>query len=77
MFIGNVELKNNVFLAPMVGVTDKPYRTICINMGCGLTYSEMVSAKGLFTTVLIQKSLWNVTKTAGHMQYSFLAQSRK
>ena len=48
MFIGNVELKNNVFLAPMAGVTDKPYRTICINMGCGLTYSEMVSAKGLF-----------------------------
>ena len=48
MFIGNVELKNNVFMAPMAGVTDKPYRTICMEMGCGLVYSEMVSAKGLF-----------------------------
>lgn len=48
MFIGNVELKNNVFMAPMAGVTDKPYRTMCMEMGCGLVYSEMVSAKGLF-----------------------------
>jgi nifR3 family TIM-barrel protein len=48
MYIGNVELKNNVFLAPMAGITDKPYRLICMEMGCGLAYSEMVSAKGLF-----------------------------
>ncbi|MCJ7857095.1 tRNA dihydrouridine synthase DusB [Lachnospiraceae bacterium NSJ-143] len=48
MYIGNVEIKNNVFMAPMAGVTDKPYRTICMEMGCGLVYSEMVSAKGLF-----------------------------
>ena len=48
MKIGNVEIENNVFLAPMAGVTDKPFRIICKEMGCGLVYSEMVSAKGMF-----------------------------
>ena len=45
MKIGSLELKNNVFLAPMAGVTDMPFRVICSEMGCGLVYSEMVSAK--------------------------------
>ncbi|MDN5316705.1 MAG: tRNA-dihydrouridine synthase [Thermoanaerobacterium sp.] len=48
LYIGDVEIKNNVFLAPMAGVTDKPYRRICGEMGCGFTYTEMVSAKGLY-----------------------------
>jgi len=48
MKIGNIELKNNVFLAPMAGVTDIAYRGLCKEMGCGLVYTEMVSAKGLF-----------------------------
>ncbi|WP_105616737.1 tRNA dihydrouridine synthase DusB [Vallitalea okinawensis] len=48
MKIGNVNLDNNVFLAPMAGVTDLPYRVICKEMGCGLVYSEMVSAKALY-----------------------------
>ncbi|MBR1444056.1 MAG: tRNA dihydrouridine synthase DusB [Firmicutes bacterium] len=47
MKIGNVELENNVFLAPMAGVTDQPFRILCREMGCGLVYSEMVSAKGM------------------------------
>ncbi|MDD3394384.1 MAG: tRNA dihydrouridine synthase DusB [Anaerotignum sp.] len=47
MQIGNVELENNVFLAPMAGVTDLPFRLLCKEMGCGLVYSEMVSAKGI------------------------------
>ena len=47
MKIGNVDIKTNVFLAPMAGVTDKPFRLICKEMGCGLVYSEMVSAKGI------------------------------
>lgn len=47
MKIGNVELENNVFLAPMAGVTDLPFRLLCKEMGCGLAYSEMVSAKGI------------------------------
>jgi len=48
MKIGNVEIENNVFLAPMAGITDKPFRILCKEMGCGLVYSEMVSAKGMF-----------------------------
>lgn len=47
MKIGNVKLENNVFLAPMAGVTDLPFRILCKEMGCGLVYSEMVSAKGI------------------------------
>lgn len=47
MRIGNVELENSVFLAPMAGVTDLPFRLLCKEMGCGLVYSEMVSAKGI------------------------------
>ena len=47
MKIGTLELENNVFLAPMAGVTDLPFRILCKEMGCGLVYSEMVSAKGI------------------------------
>lgn len=47
MQIGNLKLENNVFLAPMAGVTDLPYRVLCKEMGAGLVYSEMVSAKGI------------------------------
>lgn len=48
MNIGKVKTDNNVFLAPMAGVTDTVFRLICKNFGCGLIYTEMVSAKGLF-----------------------------
>lgn len=46
--IGNIQLNTNVLLAPMAGVTDITYRTICKEMGAGLVYTEMVSAKGLY-----------------------------
>jgi len=45
--IGNVEIENRVFLAPMAGVTDLPFRVLCKEQGCGLVYTEMVSAKGM------------------------------
>ena len=48
MKIGNIELKNNVFLAPMAGVTDLPFRILCKEMGAGLVVSEMVSSKGMY-----------------------------
>lgn len=48
MKIGNFETENNVFLAPMAGVTDLPFRKICRRYGAGLVYSEMISAKGLY-----------------------------
>lgn len=47
MKIGNIELKSNVLLAPMAGITDKTYRTICKKYGAGLVCTEMISAKGL------------------------------
>lgn len=48
MEIGNITLDNSVFLAPMAGVTDLSFRLICREMGSGMVYTEMVSAKGLY-----------------------------
>lgn len=48
MKIGNVSLEKNVFLAPMAGVTDRAFRQICREYGCGLVYTEMISSKGLY-----------------------------
>ena len=48
MKIGSVTLENNIILAPMAGVTDLPFRLLCKEQGCGLVYSEMVSAKAVF-----------------------------
>ncbi len=45
--IGNVEIKNNVCLAPMAGVCNSAFRRIVKEMGCGLLYAEMVSDKAL------------------------------
>lgn len=45
--IGNVELENNVVLAPMAGVTDLPFRLLCKEKGVGLLCMEMVSAKAI------------------------------
>ena len=39
--IGNVELENNVILAPMAGVTDMPYRILCREQGAGLVCMEI------------------------------------
>ena len=46
--IGDLNIPNNVFLAPMAGVTDMPFRLLCREQGCGMAYTEMVSAKGLY-----------------------------
>ena len=46
--VGNVELENNIFLAPMAGITDKAFRKVCKMYGAGLVCTEMVSSKGLF-----------------------------
>lgn len=48
MKISNISLENNVFLAPMAGVTDISFRGLCKEMGCGLVCTEMVSAKALY-----------------------------
>ena len=45
--IGDFETENNVFFAPLAGFSDFAMREICKEYGAGLTFTEMVSAKGL------------------------------
>ena len=47
LIIGNVELENNILLAPMAGITDHAFRIICKEYGAGVVYTEMVSSKAL------------------------------
>ena len=54
MRIGFHKLKNNLFLAPMAGVTDRPFRQLCKRLGAGMAASEMVSSNSL---------LWGSDKT--------------
>ncbi len=46
-YIGNVKLDGKLFLGPMAGVTDLPFRLLCKEKGADLVYTEMVSAKGV------------------------------
>ena len=46
--IGNVELENNILLAPMAGITDLPFRILCKENGAGLACAEMVSGKAIY-----------------------------
>lgn len=48
MKIGDLKLDNNIFMAPMAGITDLPFRLICKSFGAGLVFTEMISAKGLY-----------------------------
>ena len=55
MHIGPIALPNNLFVAPMAGVTDRPFRVLCRRLGAGYAVSEMVTS---------QRSLWNSLKTS-------------
>lgn len=55
------EYKGKLLLAPMAGVTDKAFRTICLRHGAALTYTEMVSAKGLEYD---NKNTWDLLEPA-------------
>lgn len=48
MKIGNIELKSDLFLGPMAGFSDYPFRILAKEYGAALTYTEMVSAKALY-----------------------------
>jgi tRNA-dihydrouridine synthase B len=52
--IGSVQLRNNLVVAPMAGVTDRPFRSLCKRMGAGMAVSEMVASNSL---------LWGSEKT--------------
>ena len=47
MKLGNIELNQPLFLAPMAGVTDWAFRTICARLGADVTVTEMVSSRAL------------------------------
>jgi len=48
MKLGNIDIKGHVALGPMAGVTDRAFREICHDFGCGLMFTEMVSAKAFY-----------------------------
>ncbi|HAD30573.1 MAG TPA: tRNA dihydrouridine synthase DusB, partial [Methylophaga sp.] len=52
--IGPYTLPNNLFLAPMAGVTDRPFRQLCRKLGAGMAVSEMITAN---------KALWASKKS--------------
>jgi len=55
MRIGAIELPNNLFVAPMAGVTDRPFRQLCKQLGAGYAVSEMITSK---------RELWQTLKTS-------------
>ncbi|KAF5271429.1 hypothetical protein FQR65_LT17607 [Abscondita terminalis] len=61
MRIGNVEVKGNVFLAPMAGTTNIPFRVVCNENGAALVYAEMVSTEGLVHNNLKTKKMIEVS----------------
>ncbi len=67
MHIGPHTLKNNVFLAPMAGVTDRPFRQLCKRLGAGMATSEMVSSNSL---------LWGSKKTLRRADHQGEAEPR-
>ncbi|NLS13980.1 tRNA dihydrouridine synthase DusB [Vibrio sp. SM6] len=58
MKIGNHQLKNNLIVAPMAGVTDRPFRELCLRYGAGMAVSEMMSAN---------PKLWKTSKSKQRM----------
>ncbi|MBT2953855.1 tRNA dihydrouridine synthase DusB [Vibrio anguillarum] len=58
MKIGNYQLKNNLIVAPMAGVTDRPFRELCLRYGAGMAVSEMMSSN---------PALWNTSKSMQRM----------
>jgi tRNA-dihydrouridine synthase B len=61
MYIGSIKLDNNLVLAPMAGVTDKPFRQLCRQLGAGLTVSEMITSN---------VNLWNSRKSRFRLDHS-------
>lgn len=62
-FIGNVEIKGNLVLGPMAGVSDLPFRLLCKEKGADLVYTEMISAKGIQFNNKNTESLLEVSET--------------
>ena len=61
MRIGSIELPNRLFVAPMAGVTDRPFRQLCKRLGAGYAVSEMVTSR---------KDLWHSLKTSRRIDHT-------
>ena len=61
MHIGSFLLPNRLFVAPMAGVTDRPFRMLCKSLGAGYAVSEMVTSR---------RDLWNSLKTSRRADHS-------
>lgn len=59
MKLKDLFLKNNIFLAPMAGITNSAFRQLAKEFGCGLVFTEMVNARGLVEGV---KNAWRLTE---------------
>ena len=81
--LNGIKLKNNVFLAPMAGVTDLAFRRVCHKMGCALSYTEMVSAKALSfessktEDMMATESMPSAVQIFGHESATMAAIARK
>jgi len=62
MEIGNLHISNPLFLAPMAGITDHPFRVLCREMGAGVVYTEFVSANGIIRENLKTLNLMKFTE---------------
>ena len=61
MRIGPYQLENNLMVAPMAGITDRPFRQLCRRLGAGLAVSEMLSSN---------PKVWKTAKSMGRMDHS-------
>ncbi|MGB0360416.1 MAG: tRNA dihydrouridine synthase DusB [Endozoicomonas sp.] len=67
LVIGSYHIENSVILAPMAGVTDSPFRKLCLKMGAGMVVSEMVTSN---------PKLWNTRKSRLRMDHSCESEPR-
>lgn len=61
MRIGPYQLENNLIVAPMAGITDRPFRQLCRRLGAGLAVSEMLSSN---------PKVWKTDKSQNRMDHS-------
>ena len=70
MKIGSHQLDNNLILAPMAGVTDRPFRQLCRAHGAGLCVSEMVTSDASYR---FQGRQFRLTDVHGHVVQEILS----
>ena len=76
--IGNIELKNNILLAPMAGITDMPFRRMCEKYSNpGLVYTEMLSSRALVYNDEKTKKLMNIEGETGPIAFQIFGNDPK